>query len=158
MSTLNLGVRTLKCTLGDFRNISTISIFLLAVQCHLTIFEISIPKWCKYPIFSSKTNRVLKLIKECQAIRFLLLCQIYSLTYVYQKVYTDRNNFEDSYQSVKHFPDFPLCTELLPLIISYFQKEAIQSSQKVKSGKCFISQQESSKLFLSVQSMFTSSK
>ena len=42
-------------TLGDFRNISTIFIFLLAVPPYN--FAILTPKWCKYPILGSKTNR-----------------------------------------------------------------------------------------------------
>ena len=37
----------------------------------------------------------------------------------------------------KTFPGFPGRTELLPLIKSFYLKEAILYSQSVKSGKCF---------------------
>ena len=44
-----------KSTLGDFRNISTISIFLLAVAPYN--FAILIPKWCKCSFLDSKINK-----------------------------------------------------------------------------------------------------
>jgi hypothetical protein len=49
-----LGVDSL-CILGDFRNISTIFIFLLAVAPY-NFFNFD-TKWCKNPILCSKTNR-----------------------------------------------------------------------------------------------------
>ena len=42
-------------TLGDFMNISTISIFLLAVAPYN--FYYLLPKWCKLPFLDSKINR-----------------------------------------------------------------------------------------------------
>ena len=43
-------------------------------------------------------------------------------------MYTDRNNFEDSYYLVKHFPDFPLWEYT---IASFKQKLLIKRSNSV---------------------------
>ena len=84
---------------------------------------------------------------------FFLSREHKKIFYTYSRpMFTDRNIFEDSYQLVKHFSLFSssVSTELLPLIKSYYLKEAIQYYRKVKSKKCFTNQEESSKLFLSV--------
>ena len=84
---------------------------------------------------------------------FFLSKEHKKIFYTYSRpMFTDRNIFEDSYQLVKHFSLFSsfVSTELLPLIKSYYLKEAIQYYRKVKSKKCFTNQEESSKLFLSV--------
>ena len=54
------------------------------------------------------------------------------------KTYTDRNSLVNFLQVVIYLALVAnRSTELLPLIKSYYLKEAIKYSQKIKSGKCF---------------------